>query len=369
MRMHHDVHRSSRSIMALTGRRWGRLPLVILILCWFGVPAAVGARASDDAAPHAVHTLVESSTPATLPESIAPIDPPGPRAPEPPVQRADTPLVVEITAPNARLFVRGASLASKQTSAITSTVRVSAGNVRINPDIDSAIVGKVHQGDVVTILGISEGWYLVQLTDRVAAGSSIEGEVAWVSDIVIDIPSGAPTLAASPATAYRWLAASDQRTIFDNNGTLHLRVTDEQASTAVSSTVNGRGDLAPAKEISFTLTLHWAKGHAPGGSIFHTMLGDGRDLQMHVGPGEGYPWVEFALDDELIEGSGTGFPLYTPTAVQFVWDGTEVVASVGGEERARVATTTPMTALRIAIETDPGCVFHLTVDDMTVVSN
>lgn len=42
---------------------------------------------------------------------------------------------------------------------------------------------------------------------------------------------------------------------------------------------------------------------------------------------------------------------------------------MAGEERARVAVDKPLTSLRVAVEAEPGCVFHLTLDDMTVVAN
>ncbi len=372
MRMHLDVQRRTNKILmpSILSRGWGGAILVVVIIYVLGVPSIARARTTigDDAPPLLV--VSEPLDMSARSTRFASLDVVNSIEPDPPTNRSDDDLAVEISATNGQLFLQRAASVAKATTAITSTVRVAVGNVRLNPTTDSTIVGTVHDGDVVNVLGVSEGWYLVDLTEHAAQGSSIKGEVAWVSEILIDRPTFAPLLAASPASAYRWLGATDARTIYDTGGVLHLRVTDDQARVAVSSSVTGRAsDLAPAKEISFTLTLHWSKGHAPGGSIFHTTLGDGRDFQMRVGPGEGYPWVDFAVDDEFIDGSGTGFPVYTPTAVQFVWNGTELVASVAGEELARVASAEPMTALRIAIETQPGCVFHLTVGDMTVTNN
>jgi hypothetical protein len=364
--MHLDVRRtlvgtSLHRILHRNGR--GLLLLAVAALI---APNTAGAHAGDAPSEQRSASVAEPQAPVVSTGATAPIDLPASRPPEPPIEDAD--LLVELTT-NGDVLLRSAASASKATSAITSTVQVEAGNVRLMPTTDSAIIGAVHADDVLEVLGVSDDWYLVRLGQHTASDSAITGEVGWVSHILIDTPRSSPTLAASSASAYRWLAANNTRVIYDEGGVLHLRVTDEQARSAVSSSVMGRAsDLAPAKEISFTLTLHWAKGHAPGGSIFHTMLGDGRDLQMRVGPGEGYPWVDFALDDQTLDGSGTGFPLYTPTPVQFTWNGSEVVATVGGEERARVAVDSPMTALRIAIEADPGCVFHLSVGDMTVTA-
>ncbi|CAA9313924.1 MAG: hypothetical protein AVDCRST_MAG93-5403, partial [uncultured Chloroflexia bacterium] len=51
------------------------------------------------------------------------------------------------------MTLHSAAIAGDATSAITSTVQVAAGNVRIAPDIGSAIVGSVHHGDVLNVHG------------------------------------------------------------------------------------------------------------------------------------------------------------------------------------------------------------------------
>ncbi len=54
--------------------------------------------------------------------------------PDPPTNRSDDGLAVEISATNGQLFLQRAASVAKATTAITSTVRVAVGNVRLNPD-------------------------------------------------------------------------------------------------------------------------------------------------------------------------------------------------------------------------------------------
>ena len=113
-------------------------------------------------------------------------------------------------------------------------------------------------------------------------------------------------------------------------------------------------------------TLAWSQGHAPGGVIMHALLGDGRDLSMRIGPGEGFPWVDFTLDGQELTSRGRGFPLYTATPIRLAWNGRNVVLSVADDPRIELPVNSPVQSIRFEVETEEGCIFHLKVADMRV---
>jgi uncharacterized protein YraI len=252
---------------------------------------------------------------------------------------------------------------------IVGTVKVPEGNVRSGPGTNNAIIGTVNQGDQLIFVGRSGDWYLVQLGDGVSAKSSIAGRQGWVSGILINTLDQQPPLVASPtsaASAPRWLAASNPDYIYQRDGILHFQVTAEQAGQPISARLDTPADAGPVKELSFMATLAWSQGHAPGGVILHTLLGDGRDLSMRIGPGEGFPWVDFTLDGQELTSRGHGFPLYTATPIRLAWNGQHVVVSVADKPRVELPVDTPIHSIRFAVETEEGCIFHLKVADMRV---
>lgn len=249
---------------------------------------------------------------------------------------------------------------------IIGTVKVPEGNVRSGPGTDNRIIGTVNQGDQLIFVGRSGTWYLVRLGDSVSARSRIAGEQGWVSSILINKLDQEPPLVASAVRSPHWLAASDPEYIYQRDGVLHFQVTEEQAGQPISARLDAPADAAPLKEFSFMATLAWSQGHAPGGVILHALLGDGRDLSMRIGPGEGFPWVDFTLDGQELTSRGRGFPLYTATPIRLAWNGRHVVLSVADEPRIELPVDSPIQSIRFAVETEEGCIFHLKIAEMRV---
>jgi hypothetical protein len=250
-------------------------------------------------------------------------------------------------------------------------VVVDVGNVRSGPGLDNSIIGKVHLGDELVFLDRRGDWFLVQLSRKVTKASAIQDTEGWVSRILLETPPVPALQTLRQAASFEWQTPSDSTFIFERDGLLHLRVTQEQAGNeqsgnAVHASVAAGTTGAPVQEISFLMTLEWSQGHAPGGSIFHVVLGDGRELAMRVGPGEGFPWIDFILDDQEINGPGTGFPLRTPTPIRLAWNQREVTVRVGDEQRVSVPVDQPIESFRFTIDTEKGCIFHITVGDMSV---
>jgi len=253
----------------------------------------------------------------------------------------------------------------------TTTVIVDVGNVRGGPGTDQVIIGQVHQGDTLQLVEAQGDWFLVRLGPKTAANSAIRDNQGWVSKILLGETAAPLSRVLLQTTPFTWQSSSDARYIFEQDGALHLRVTPEQAGNeqsgqAAQAAVAGQTDQA-IQEVAFVMTLEQAQGHAPGGSIFHAALGDGRELAMRVGPGEGFPWIDFTLDDQELNGPGAGFPLRTPTPIRLSWNGSEVTVIVGDEQRIGIPLAQPLESFRFTVDTEKGCIFHITVGDMKVV--
>ena len=83
---------------------------------------------------------------------------------------------------------------------ITGTVKGLGGNIRSSPQLGDNVIGLVNAGDELIFLGVSGDWYLVRLGNSVAEGSRIEGVQGWVSNIVVNEPSGTvPEITPTPA--------------------------------------------------------------------------------------------------------------------------------------------------------------------------
>jgi hypothetical protein len=296
--------------------------------------------------------------PATFPAAVhaAPID-----------RYAETDSVLQ-RAPAAGVLRKGVAGAPTNDGQgpITGTVKVPEGNVRSGPGTTNQIIGMVNQGDELIFEGRSGDWYLVRLSSNVSARSSITGQQGWVSAVLIDALAQQPPLVASAVRTPRWQEALDTDYIYQRDGVINFRVTPEQSGTPISARLDAPAETGPMEEVSFNATLAWSQGHAAGGVILHTLLADGRDLAMRIGPGEGFPWVDFTLDGQELTAQGGAFPLYDPTPIRLAWDGQKLALSVGDRRHIELLADSPVQSIRFAVETDEGCIFHLKVADMRV---
>jgi len=258
---------------------------------------------------------------------------------------------------------------------IYGTVKSAEGNVRSSPEMGKNVIGVVHRGDRLVFLGVAGDWYLVQLGKPRSTRSSIPGDSGWVSHIIVHAPDRQPpTIALDRVTvpdqsraSFSWGSSTNGRLIYQEDGALHFSVTKEQSRDGLAARVDATSSDRPITEVSFVATLQWSQGHAPGGVVFHAMLGDGRDLQLRVGPGEGYPWMDFMLDGATHVARGRGFPYQEPVLIRLVWTGSEVRLSVNGVQRVHLPVAQPLTTVRFSLDADEGCIFHLKVDAFKVV--
>ena len=105
--------------------------------------------------------------------------------------RASTPVAVGTVgatrdAPTSRPTEDEAPGASPE--ALISTVRVGTANVRREPAANSPVVGTVALNDELVVLDSLNGWYQVQLGERHAPRSRLEGGQGWIWGELINAP-------------------------------------------------------------------------------------------------------------------------------------------------------------------------------------
>jgi hypothetical protein len=81
---------------------------------------------------------------------------------------------------------------------ITSTVIALSANVRSGPELGDNVIGMVHQGDELLVLGVLGDWYLVRLGEQTSVRSIIRGGQGWVGRVVVKAPRQLPPRVALP---------------------------------------------------------------------------------------------------------------------------------------------------------------------------
>lgn len=342
------------------------------------------APVSGYAANQSTESRAEVLTLAHAPEPRTPRGGVTPRSVTPPSPRAAFPLPLshlhhtpDLTPPYARQAASDvddlrerqpavAALLRRVAGPITGTVRSEAGNVRSSPEIAKNIIGTVHRGDELIFVGVSGDWYLVRLGTNIASTSTIVGQEGWVSKVVVNPPERVPPAAPStPRSTFAWQTSSDAALIYQQDGALHFRVTKEQSQDGLRAQLEAQPSGPAIRTISFLVDLQWSQGHAPGAMVFHAELGDGRDLGLRIGPGEGYPWVDFLIDGK-VAARGDGFPYQQPVRVHLTWTGQDLVVTLADEEHLSLPTQAPLQKVHFTLDAEGGCIFHAVVSELKV---
>jgi hypothetical protein len=162
-----------------------------------GVPAPAGApaepRARATLAPSSTRTPATQDQPASTRSMPTATGTPASASPTSPPARAAR---LAATPPTPTRVPARTSTPTRQV--ITSTVIARGANVRSSPAIGDNVIGLVHEGDELILLGVLGDWYLVRLGAQTAVGTTIRGGQGWVGGAVVKAPRQVPPRVALP---------------------------------------------------------------------------------------------------------------------------------------------------------------------------
>lgn len=177
--------------------------------------------------------------------------------------------------------------------------------------------------------------------------------------------------------ANRWEPTLDSDSIFVEDQALRVRVTPGQSADSVSGSLMPITGTQPIKEVAFTMTLLSYSGNIAGAANVDVSHVGGRNHTVGMGPSpKGYPEIEYDLclkeqcsgeyDDYSHKSIRIG--LNQPVRMRIVWTGERAQFFIGEELKVEgPPDTTPIIQVEFGFYADPGSVYQVKVDDVTII--